>query len=131
MPITIRGIQRAQAANIAMIAAIKPGGAFGELIRFVTAGLHRKAVSITHVWRVRGGGLRASHRMSLEGNGLRGRIYIDPSTVNPRGQRPAVYGPHEHARGGTHAFYERTVNESARSIVRQGVDLFVSRLPRG
>jgi hypothetical protein len=72
-------------------------------------------VSITHVWIVLGGGLRAAHRMQREGLAL-WRIYLDPLAVNPRGQRPAVYGPVEHARGGEHAFYERVELERGQDI---------------
>lgn len=39
-----------------------------------------------------------------------GLVYLDPTAVNPRtGQRTAEYGAHEHDRGGSHAFYERTI----------------------
>jgi hypothetical protein len=48
----------------------------------------------------------------MELKGLRGRIYLDPSAINPRtGQKPAVYGYYENKRGGEHAFYDRTVEE--------------------
>ena len=42
---------------------------------------------------------------------MTGRIYIDPRAVNPRGQKPSVYGFYENKRGGEHAFYDRTVEE--------------------
>jgi hypothetical protein len=54
-------------------------------------------------------------------------IHIDPSVVNPRGQRPVKYGPYEHARGGEHAFFRRTVNERGDFILEGGMN----RIARG
>jgi len=104
---SIKGIQEAQAVNAKMIARLQPNGEVGQKIKDLTSSAHRYAVSITHVLT---GSLRASHRMELKG--LRGRIYLDPSAINPRtGQKPAVYGYYENKRGGEHAFYDRTVEE--------------------
>ncbi len=104
--LSITGLQEAQAENAKVIAALKPDGEVGQAIKDLTITGHRFAIQVTHVWKYLGGGLRAAHRMEVKG--LRGRIYIDPRAVNPRGQRPAVYGPYENARGGEHAFYDRT-----------------------
>lgn len=105
----IKGLQEAQADNLKRIAALEPRGEVAEGIKEATLGAHRYAVSITHVWPVYGGGLRASHRAEVKG--LHGRIYIDASAVNPRGQMPSIYGFYENKRGGEHAFYDRTVEE--------------------
>lgn len=107
--LSITGIQEAQADNLKRMTALKPNGELGEAIKEATLGAHRYAVQITHVWPVLGGGLRASHR--VETKGLTGRVYIDQSAVNPRGQMPSVYGFYENRRGGDHAFYDRTVEE--------------------
>ena len=115
--VTIEGIQEVQDANLRRIAALQPTGAVGKAIKYGTIRLHRYAVAITHVWKHLGGGLRASHRMAI--SGLDGKISIDPSAMNPRGQRPADYGPREHARGGTHAFYQRAVDEEGPETVRR------------
>ena len=117
----IKGIQELQNKNLKRIAALRPSGAAGRTIRYGLTRLHRYAVSITHVWKYKGGGLRASHRMGIDG--LRGRIYIDPTAVNPRGQKPAEYGPYEHARGGIHAFYDRTVEEEGPETMRRMKDM--------
>jgi hypothetical protein len=109
---TIKGIQEAQRWNVRAIAALRTGGALGRAIQWGTAAAHRYAVSITHVDT---GALRASHRMAV--SGAQGKIYLDASARNPRsGQRTAVYGPAEEARGGEHAFYRRTVAEAGSKI---------------
>jgi hypothetical protein len=54
--------------------------------------------------------------MEIKEREATGRIYIDPTAVNPRGQRPEEYGVYEHARGGSHAFYERTIKERGEQI---------------
>ena len=118
---TIKGIQELQNKNLKRIAALKPSGAAGRILRYGLTRLHRYAVSITHVWKYKGGGLRASHRMGMDG--LRGRIYIDPTAVNPRGQKPVEYGYWESARGGAHAFYDRTVAEEGPEVMRRMKDM--------
>ena len=115
--VAIEGIQEVLDANLQRIAALTPTGAAGKAIKYGTIRLHRYAVAITHVWKYKGGALRASHRMAI--SGLDGKITIDPSAMNPRGQRPADYGPHEHARGGTHAFYKRAVEEEGPETSRR------------
>lgn len=121
--VTLKGVQKAQDENVRRIAALRPSGAAGRMVRDTTAELHRYTVAITHVWKYKGGGLKASHRMQVRG--LEGRIYIDPTAVNPRGQRPVDYGPHEHARGGSHAFYARTIAERGPQVAEAGVRFMV------
>lgn len=117
VPLTIKGLQEAQQANQRRLAELKPSGALGRAVQYATATLQRHAIGITHVDT---GSLRASHRMRLEAGGLRGVIYIDPSAVNPRsGQKTSIYGPVEHARGGSHAFYARTVAEAGPQVEKQ------------
>lgn len=122
--LSITGLQEAQAANEKRIAVLKPSGELGQAIKDLTITGHRYAVQITHVWIYLGGGLRAAHRMEIKG--LRGRIYIDPRAVNPRGQKPSVYGPYENARGGDHAFYDRTeemINKDAEKVVARRIEV--------
>lgn len=114
---TIKGLQQAQQNNQRRLAELKPSGAMGRAIKFATASAQRVAIGVTHVDT---GSLKASHRMRLEAGGLRGVIYIDPGAVNPRsGQKPAIYGLGEHARGGSHAFYEVTVQTAGPLIENQ------------
>lgn len=114
---SIQGIQEVQQRNLRRIAALTPAGAAGAAVRDALISLHRYAVSITHVGMyerggnmVGGGSLRASHRIDYAG--LEGKVYIDRAAKNPiTGQKPSVYGVYENARGGEHAFYDRTVAE--------------------
>ena len=124
MNVTIQGIQEAQRANQQIIVALQPSGALGRAIQYATAQAHRYAVGITHVDT---GALRASHRMEF--TGLRGVVYIDQGSINPNGARPGVYGPIEHARGGSHAFYARTAHEAGPSIANTATQAFLRGLP--
>lgn len=112
MRLTITGIQHAQQRNQRQIAALRPSGAFGEAIREATVELERYAIAVTHVDT---GALKSSHTMTVKG--LTGQIFLSPSAVNPYGLRPARYGPVEHARGGEHAFYDRTVAERGQQVL--------------
>ncbi len=120
--ISIEGIQEAMAKNNRRIAALKPNGASEEAVREAIITLHRYAVQITHVGKYTGGGaLKSSHRMDVQG--LEGKVYIDPSSVSPRRgsakQMPVIYGVFEHARGGEHAFYDRTIAEIGGAVVNR------------
>jgi len=104
---TIKGMREFQDANRRRLAALKPRGELGRLVKWATASAHRYAVGITHVDT---GALKNSHLMKIKG--LRDIIYLNPRSHNPKsGQRPAEYGLYEHARGGSHAFYDRTAAE--------------------
>lgn len=117
---TISGIQEAQRDNLRMIAALEPGGAVEAAVQVGLIKVHRYAVSVTHV---DSGSLRAAHRMEMESGGLRGTVFIDPGVVNPRSkQLPAEYGVYEHARGGTHAFYDRAYNALGGNVLDQAVE---------
>jgi hypothetical protein len=122
--INIYGIQAAQSAMIRGVAALKPSGALGRLIKEVTTRAHRYAASITHVDT---GALKGSH--TIEARGLHGSVYINPGATRSDGRRPAEYGPYEHARGGAHAFYARTVNEAGQRIVQQSLRVLTKELP--
>jgi hypothetical protein len=119
MRVTIEGIQEAQAWNLRKMAALKPSGAMGRAILYGTTAAHRSAVSLTHVDT---GALRASHRMQMFGE-HEGQVLIDAGATNPSGQLTSVYGPAEHARGGSHAFYARTVAEDGPAIRAEMLDI--------
>jgi hypothetical protein len=126
--LSITGLQEAQQANLRLIAAMKPGGRLAGAVQYGAIEAHRYATAITHVWIYRGGALKASHRIKWNG-GLEATVSIDESAVNPRGQRPAIYGPYEHRRGGEHAFYQRTVDERGATISKNMRDYFLKGLP--
>lgn len=112
--LSIEGIQEVQARNNRRIAAMQPSGAAGQAVRDAVVALHRYATQITHVGKYVGGGaLKSSHRMDVEE--LEGKVYIDPASTSPRRTKrkykPVEYGIYENARGGEHAFYDRTVDE--------------------
>lgn len=124
MRFTIQGLQEAQRANEYNIAQMKPNGAMGRMVQYATTLAHRVAVMYTHVDT---GSLRASHRMDVRGS--RGEIYIDPTAVNPRSLAyTRDYGPVEHARGGSHAFYERTEREAGLTIATEAATQFAREL---
>lgn len=113
--VRLEGLQEARTRNERRILALRPDGLVEREIHRVTLGALRYATSITHVDT---GALRLSHR-ALYTRG-RGMVHISPSTRNPRtGRRPWVYGPYEHERGGSHAFYTRTKEEYGEKEMRR------------
>ena len=124
MGISIYGIQAAQAAMLRTANAVKPNSGLGAAVKEATVAAHRYAVYLTHVDT---GALRAAHHMEITGR--RGGIYIDPAAARSDGKRPSDYGPFEHARGESHAFYERTVEEYGRQILNEAGEAFRRYLP--
>lgn len=53
-------------------------------------------------------------------------IYIDPAMINPRGERPAVYGPEEFARGGSHNAFGRAYSQANPSYVISGIEVILN-----
>lgn len=122
MSSSIRGIQEAQQANLKLIRAVKPQNGTGRAAKTATFSLQRYAVAITHVLT---GSLKGSHRIEQLGP-AKFRIYIDPSSKNPRtGEAPAVYGIYEHSKGGSHAFYERTVMNYGSRASSEGFNVLI------
>jgi hypothetical protein len=122
---SIEGLQQAQAAVLQAANAAKPRNALGKAVKDATTRLHRYAVGVTHVDT---GSLRASHHIRV--TGTRGEVYIDPGAVNPRsGERPVKYGVYEHKRGGSHAFYRRTVDEHGDAALQAAGQAVMRALP--
>lgn len=115
--VTIEGLQRAQAANLKTMQQLMPRGYYGQMTYEVATQAHRWAVAFTHVDT---GALRASHRLIVRG--LEAEIYIDQGATNPRtGAKTAVYGEEEHNRGGSHAFYQRVIDEKSPEILKNAI----------
>lgn len=118
------GYDKAQRAMLKTMAAVRPDSIKAAVRDAIIIG-HRHATGITHVDT---GALRASHAMRFYG--LSGDIYLNPSVRNPRsGQRAAVYGGYEHARGGEHAFYARTIREAGNKMQQAAMSRIRSQLP--
>jgi hypothetical protein len=138
----VRGFQELSEANRQMLEAVNPRGGLGKAVREAALFVHRYAVAITHVQT---GTLQASHRIDFASGRVltsfagfeilseaAARIYIDPGTRNPvTGQRPADYGHTEHARGGTHAFYQRAHSEAGPNALLMAHYTLLSALPKG
>lgn len=125
--LSIQGLQEAQRDNLRMIRSLQPDGSMGQAVQVATVDMQRYAVSVTHV---DSGALRASHRIDYSNSydEARANIFIDPSARNPRSRAlTSVYGPVEEARGGSHAFYERTMDEEG----DRALDLAANVLIRG
>ncbi len=122
---SIRGLQAAQRAMLKVLTAVKPEGGLGRAVLYLATSAHRILVTNTHVDT---GAYRASQYVKPEGSG-RYRIYIAGNTNNPRtGASPAVYGPAEEARGGSHAAYQRTF-DSGPELAARAAQYLIGELP--
>lgn len=103
-------------------------GMFRDSLRKMLDDLRNYAESITHV---RTGYLAGSHRTEYDTHLMRGWIYIDPRVAYSEGSTirwPRIYGVYEHERGGSHAFYDRTVREAGRSSADSGIKFMIRYL---
>jgi hypothetical protein len=142
MSISVEGLREIQAANLQLLRAVNPRGGLGRAVKEAADFLFRYSVGITH--RVTGT-LAASHRIDFAagrlltsftgatiGSDAVARIYIDPGAKNPvTRQRPVIYGPAEHGKGGTHAFYRRAVSEQGTTALAIAHTIMMSELPKG
>lgn len=135
--VSIQGTQEAQRKNLKMIRALQPANGLGDAVRYATTYLHRFVVIATHVDT---GALRASHRIFVYGPA---EYHIEIDEKSPgfqrytnkagRGQKrasrnvtpPSEYGPYEHDRGGSHAFYEKPYNEKGDRAIEVGISAMV------
>ena|SRR5581483_4951801 len=116
----IAGLQRAQAAMLRAVAAVRPAGSLGRAVQYAITAFHRYKTAITHVDT---GAYRAAGTISF--GGLRAVLFTSPDAVNPRsGARPAEYQNYEERRGGSHAAWARTAGEAGDGIMRRAVQIF-------
>jgi hypothetical protein len=108
MGLNIDGLKAAQQEMMNTVAALEPNGQAQAAIRFATLGAHRDMTTIVHV---RTGRLKNS--LFPEIDGLTGQIITN---VN--------YAPYEEARGGPHAFMQRTQDEAMPKLEEQTMKLF-------
>ena len=132
--VNIKGLQRAQDANIRAIKALKPKHALGKALKVGTALIHRLAVRYTPHDT---GALRASHRMKIDTRQVMGRVSIDRTAKNPRsGMRTAEYGYYLHQQGqipgvrsGIRAFYEYVYERFGQRILDRMGNIIKRALP--
>jgi hypothetical protein len=110
--VRLEGVDDVLRAMRRLSEAIAPQGQSDIAVRAAGLEVLRYSSSITHRLT---GALSVSHMMELPRPGM-AVITPDPSAINPLGHRPAIYGPIEEARGGSHAFYRRTLDEDLARI---------------
>lgn len=125
----IQGQRELQAALDKIEAAVKPSGALGQAVQVVTRHAWTLAQDASHVWT---GALQASHRWSFAevGADARGLVTVGEGVVNPRTHEDVrEYAPIEHARGGSHAFYARVVEDYGDDLLGLGATALLDALP--
>lgn len=121
----IDGIEAVEKALEDARKAASEAGDLGGAVHVAARQASAYAVQISHVWT---GALRESH--SIDQKGARAVIYPNPAVINPISRTsPAEYGVYEHARGGGHAFYARTVSERGQAIADAAFAYLRRRLP--
>lgn len=101
-----------------------PGGARHSSVEVVGRHFLRHAMLITHRWS---GGLASGHRLSVE---KPSSIILHTVGSNPwTGEPIENYAGIEEARGGSHAFYRRTIAEVGDVAAREGIQVVFRSLP--
>lgn len=115
---SVEGYEAARGAVERAIKVAKPEGRMGQAITFATTEAHRYAANVVHVDT---GTLRSA--LTLRVSGSHGTVGVGP-TINPKSHRPANrYAPFEEGRGGSHAFFERTVAEAGPGVVSRAIEM--------
>lgn len=94
-----------------------------RIVEMVAKDAAEETRPITHVVT---GALQKSHVARRIGD-LVWEVTPDPAVINIYGQKPADYGPVEHARGGSHAFYERFIMERLNNPVMARVNDMIEK----
>lgn len=77
--------------------------------------------------------LSESFTWSYDSHRSEGKVFINPRSVAKRGQStviwPKLYGPYEHARGGSHAFFARTLSDRGHRALEVGFRALARGIP--
>lgn len=103
----IRGLQETQARLERLLEKIGAGPGLRSIIARAVLRAHRYTTMIVHV---------LSGRLK---NSLFPRVTGQANQVYGVVGTNVAYAPYEHQRGGSHAFFDRTVKEDGPAIVRQ------------
>ena len=123
MSVTIEGAEEVQRALEQAARVAKQGGALQQAVGVIAQHLRAYAVDVTHVDT---GALKASH--TIQQSGTRAVIYPNPAVINPRSRKsPAEYGIYEERRGGSHAFYARTMGQAQQAV--DAAEAYLMRSP--
>lgn len=132
--------QKALQAHLQIVKALQPDSDLGAAVKGVALGAHAYAQKIVHVDTANlKNALRIDpHYGAVGGYGTGAGRHWTAAAVevggwpHPRSGVPAnVYGYWEHDRGGSHAFFDRTVREAGDRLVRAAGTELAARLPQG
>ena len=135
MPVGVKitGLQKLQRANLEAIRALKPRHALGVALKRGLAMIHRLSVVFTPHDT---GALRQSHRMKIDTRQVIGRVSIDRTARNRRGQLTHEYGYHLHQQGhrpglvsGWRDFYAHVYNTYGQRILERMAAIIKKALP--
>lgn len=113
--VQLEGFDRAQAAMLRGIEAMKPSGAMGDAVKRALLMAQEYAAQVTDQDT---GTLARSHIIQMDKTS--GFVYPSPSNINPKSHKPAsYYAIFEENRGGRHAFYGLTVANRGQHILEQ------------
>lgn len=128
LEVRITGFYKAKAALEMLANRQFYRGMFRDSLTYMLSGARDYASSITH--RITGM-LAESHEYEYDSHLMRGWVYINPRVVYATGSTlrwPRIYGVYEHARGGSHAFYERTMREAMPDLANSGIRVMIRTL---
>lgn len=108
-------------------------GVFRDTITALLQIARDYASDVSHYYT---GQLKDSHRYRYDSHTMRGQLYVDPTMVGvdfkgrvrAHGPMVAEYAVYEHSRGGTHAFYERTMKQLEGPLMMRGVKMMTTQI---
>ena len=78
--------------------------------------------------------LSESFVWEYDSHSQKGRLFINPRIVRRQGRNtlawPHVYGVFEHDRGGSHAFFSRTMSARGSKVLEAGMRALISGVPK-
>lgn len=107
LSLQIQGLEETQRRLVALADEVRASGGLEGIIASGTLRAHAYATKVVHV---------LTGRLK---NSLHPRVHTRGNNVHGVVRTNVLYAPYEHARGGSHAFFDRTVKEEGKAIVKQ------------
>ncbi len=115
--ITFKGENIASRRIGKMVNTLRQSRRLNKYTNIIVNHLKKYLKSIVHIDT---GTLHDAIRTRINNSGI-GELFIDPNATNPSGVRAALYGPIENARGGDHAFFDRTTRDDTEDAMAAGI----------
>lgn len=123
---SLKGARAAQQKLGRWIVAVRPSGGMTKALKEMSVPMFRFVLAKTHVDTT---ALRSARLIKINFKELIATIFTNKSVRNPRtGKKPAFYDVFEQMKGGSHATYDRAIDEIGPAVLVLGTSIVAREL---